>query len=200
MMKNMNTNTKIWSLMTATLFSGLLVSGTTTAAEIICTDPELNHMSMDDSQASACLDSGLGNLQGDSTLDPFLSGVGSEYTFLEKSTGTSSPTPMYSLSYTDEDNGSGTWEFDSSVWDSYGTIALGFKFGGGNEPDNWFVYELVSGVSSGDWLYDAEQGQGLSHMNIYAKDSVEVPEPGTLALFGLGIVGLTLTRRKTRAS
>lgn len=197
----MNTKTKLWSLTAAALVSGLMMSGTVTAAPIICTDPTINHMSMDDSQASACLDSGLGNIQGDNAVqDDFLNGVGSDYQFIEKSEGASNPTPMYGLTYSDAGDGTGTWEFDSSVWDLYDTIAIGFKFGGQNQPDTWFVYELVSDISSGDWIYNAGGGQGLSHMNLYGKDSVQVPEPGTLALFGLGIVGLTLARRKTRAS
>lgn len=196
----MNTKAKLWSLMTATLASGLMMSGTVTAAPIICTDPTINHMSMDDSQASACLDSGLGNIQGDNAVqDDFLNDVGSDYQFIEKSEGASNPTPMYGLTYSDAGDGTGTWAFDIGLWSEFDTIALGFKYGGGNEPDNWFVYELVSGVSSGDWTYVADQGDGLSHMNLYGKDTVQVPEPGTLALLGLGIVGLTLARRKSAA-
>lgn len=197
----MNTRTTLWSLMTATLASGLMMSGSATAAAIICTDPNINHMSMDDSQASACLDSGLGNIQGDNAVqDAFLSGVGSDYSFIEKSEDPSNPTAMYSLEYSDDGDGTGTWMFDGSLWADYGTVALGFKFGGGNEPDNWFVYELVSGVSSGDWAYFANKGDGLSHVNLYGKRSVQVPEPGTLALLGLGIVGLTLARRRNRTN
>ncbi|MDF0749918.1 PEP-CTERM sorting domain-containing protein [Marinobacter sp. 71-i] len=198
----MNTRTKLWSLMIATLSSGLMLSGTAMAAPIICSDPTINHMSMDDSQASACLDSGLGNIQGDNAVqDPFLSGVGTDYQFIEKSEGASNPTTMYSLEYAGS-NGTGTWEFDSSLWGDFGTIALGFKFGGGNQPDNWFVYELVPGVSSGNWAFNLplDGGDGLSHMNLYGKNSVQVPEPGTLALLGLGIIGLTLARRKNRTS
>lgn len=198
----MNTTTKFWSLMTATLASGLILSGTATAAPIVCSDDTINHMTMDDSQASACLASGLGNIAGDGP-DPFLDGAaGAGYQFLEKldiddDTG---PMPLTGLNFTDAGDGTGTWLFDSSLWGSYGTIALGFKYGGGNEPDNWFVYELVSGISSGDWTYIADKGQGLSHMNVYAKGSVSVPEPGTLALLGLGLVGFTLARRKNRTS
>lgn len=193
----MNTTTKFWSLMTATLASGLILSGTATAATIVCSDDTINHMTMDDSQASACLASGLGNIAGDGP-DPFLDD-NADYSFIEKSDGASNPTPLYDLEY-DGANGSGTWEFDSSLWSQFGTIALGFKFGGGNQPDNWFVYELVSGVSSGDWTYIANRGDGLSHVNLYGKGSVQVPEPGTLALLGLGLVGFTLARRKNRAS
>lgn len=197
----MKTKTTFWSLMTATLASGLMMSGSATADLIICSNPDINHMTMDDSQATACLGSGVGNIAGDGP-DLFLSSTaGTDYDFIEKSEGASNPTPLYSLQYAGSD-GTGTWEFDESLWESFGTIALGFKFGGGSNPDNWFVYELVPNVSSGDWTFSLPLGggDGLSHMNLYGKNSVQVPEPGTLALLGLGIVGLTLTRRRNRAS
>lgn len=198
----MNRNTKRWSMMTATLASGLVMFGTVTAAEIICTDPEINHMSMDDSQASACLASGLntpaftGNAQ-----DVFLTdSAGSGYDFIEKSEGTGNPTDVYSLQY-DQSGSDGTWQFDGSLWSTFDTVALGFKFGTGNQPDNWFVYELQPNVSSGDWaFFGGNTGGGLSNVALYGKESVSVPEPGTLALFGLGLVGLTLARRKNRTN
>lgn len=196
----MNTRTGFWALMSATLASGLIMSGTAMAAPILCSDPTINHMSMDDSQASACLDSGYGNIQGDGPNDDFLNGVGTDYAFIEKSENASNPTSLYSLEYTDDGDGTGTWQFDSSLWASYSTIALGFKFGQGAGADSWFVYELVSGVDSGDWTYLSSKVQGLSHVNLYGKNTVRVPEPGTLALLGIGIVGLTLARRKRHTS
>jgi hypothetical protein len=38
-------------------------------------------------------------------------------------------------------------------------------------------------------------GDGLSHVSIFGGDGHEVPEPGTLALLGLGLAGLGLRRR-----
>jgi hypothetical protein len=38
-----------------------------------------------------------------------------------------------------------------------------------NNPDEWFVYALVNGVSSGNWEFvqDPSQGGGLSHVNLF---------------------------------
>jgi hypothetical protein len=179
--------------------AGLIFSASAHSAMISCSDnPALNYMQMDDSQASACLDSGVGNLTGNPANDLFLNGAGSDYQFASKSDD-SNP---YNLTY-----GNGTWSFDSSFWDDYSDAALGFKFGTGNTPDEWFVFSLQDLVSSGEWafFYGTDNanttGGGLSHMNLYGKEgSVSVPEPGTIALLGLGLVGLTLTRRKKNAA
>lgn len=204
----MDTKTRLWSLVPAALASGLLISGTATAAAIDCTDPTSNYMQMDDSQAAACLASGDNNpsFTGSNT-DIFLSDdpgdPGFGYQYIDKSEGADQTTGVYDLKYTqsleDSSEGAGTWEFDSSLWSNFDTIALGFKFGAGEQGDNWFVYELMPNVSDGNWAYFGK-GPGLSNIALYGKESVSVPEPGTLGLLGLGLVGFTLARRKNRAS
>lgn len=175
----------------------LALSANSYGTMIACNDdPTINYMEMSDTQAASCLASGVGNLNGNASNDLFLTGAGTDYALASKSDG-SNP---YNLTY---DNDS--WSFDSSFWDDHSDAALGFKFGTGNTPDEWFVFSLKDLVHSGEWAFyhgsdfSKETGGGLSHVNLYGKEGgISVPEPGTVALLGLGLVGLTLSRRNRR--
>ncbi|HET8850154.1 MAG TPA: PEP-CTERM sorting domain-containing protein [Marinobacter sp.] len=181
----------------------LLAAQAAQGAVISCnTDPNINYMQMSTSEASACLDSGVGNLTGANDNDLFINndGTGDGYLSAGKTPDEDDPNP-FNITYT-KDGSTGTWSFDSSFWDSYASAALGFKFGTGNQADEWFVFSLVDGVSSGSWAFfqgedsDKEKRGGLSHVNLYYKDTVSVTEPGTLGLMGLGLLGLLTLRRK----
>lgn len=194
----MRTTTKVITSTLAGLLAGIIYTGSVLAAPILCSaDTSKNHMSIDDSEVASCLASGSGNLTGNPMNDLFLnSAAGSGYTSVGKSDEPA--TNLYNLSFTQTD-GSGTWSFDSSFWDDYDAGAIAFKFGTGNNPDEWFVYELQDGVFSGDWSFINVfgQGGGLSHIGLYATN-VSVPEPATLGLLGLGLLGLAATRRRTQ--
>ena len=166
------------------------------AAPVYCTavSTTRNYMSVDSSQVDTCLLSGVGNIGQAAHLDPFLNNAaGSGWTNVSSS---------FSLSFTQSGSG-GTWSIDSAAWSQYENLALGFKFGTGNRPDEWFVFTLADLVSSGNWTFFnvGGRGGGLSHLTLYASGERSVPEPGTLGLLGLGLAGMAagMRRRRKRA-
>jgi hypothetical protein len=99
---------------------------------------------------------------------------------------------------------SGSFTIHGDAWDAYDRLLIGFKVGGGRQvpfPD-WAVFELSSGVLTGDWLIQPNQGSGLSHIILYGMDDdetiTEVPEPASLLLLGGGLMAAARRRRNKR--
>jgi hypothetical protein len=198
---------------------GLLALSTATNAGVIKCDvdaPNLkNYMEVPDTQASACLGAGVGTLSGNPSggnADEFLaSAAGAGYATASKSDGTN----PFGLAY---DKPLETWSFNASAWSIHpaGTkLVLGFKWGTGSTPDEYFLFQLIPGVSSGsyDWFPIAVKGigaGGLSHMILYSTrcvagtpgceppDRDRVSEPGSAALLGLGLLGIAGFRRNLK--
>lgn len=176
--------------------SAITYTQSASAAPLLCEDVTVNHMYVDTSQVSACLGAGYGNgtagnINGNPGNDGFLTGVGAGLGF----------TGIDGGSFT-QSGSSGTFSLDASLWDTWSEIAIGFKFGTGNKPDEWFVYLLNPLVASGDWQFVNmfTTGGGLSHVQLYGGErNTNVPEPGTLALLGVGLLGAAVSRRRKQA-
>lgn len=162
------------------------------AVPVACQSVTNNHMYIDSSAVSSCVDAGSGNINGNPLTDDFLlSNPSLDWEGLGDANFGQLPVLTPKL------GSLGAFWFDDGLWDSWDSIAIGFKFGTGNRGDNWFVYELNQGVSAGLWGFVNyfHKGGGLSHVELYGVER-SVPEPAALGLFGAALLGVALARRR----
>ncbi len=100
----------------------------------------------------------------------------------------------------------GNWEIKSNFWNVFdqGIISIHVGHGGG-DPD-WFAFLIDEGATSGMFSYgiDSGRGGGLSNIRLWgAREPTsgrgDVPEPSVILLFGAGLIGFGLVRRKVKA-
>lgn len=109
---------------------------------------------------------------------------------------------------------SGTWTYTP------GTDDPGIRYWAAKAGNDfnlfWYVDDAEEGVCAGDaynfaclnlaqvvtqGFWETPEGKNLSHITFYdSEPPISVPEPGSLALFGLGMLGLFFARKKTKSA
>jgi len=86
-----------------------------------------------------------------------------------------------------------------------GISYIGFHFGNGSSNPDSFIVQISGASGSFNFVNPTLTGLGLSNVYVFNScvgeecEITEIPEPGSLALIGLGLAGIALLRRRRRS-
>ncbi|HEY5800208.1 MAG TPA: PEP-CTERM sorting domain-containing protein [Burkholderiaceae bacterium] len=146
---------------------------------------------------SQCLLVGAGNINGNNQDDAAF--LASGWIFVDSTDGSGGAHNGW-LTITGNGTQAGGFSINGSSYLTYDRIAIGLKSGNGQLDPDWAIFELADNTFSGTWTISS---QSLSHAILYGRGTpggggpgTGIPEPGTLALLGLGALAATSIRRR----
>jgi len=176
---------------------GLLSAGCLSAGEITCSPDNQRVATLGDAVECKTLNSV--NLNSPAQIDALFDDLGDPWVKEGELTGAGSNDLFTVTADSWGVDVDGQWFIADSFWSTYSRAVITMHVGqGGGNPDA-FAWLITPGETSGSFSYEriSGTGGGLSNLFLFGSgDPLRVPEPGTLALLGLGLLGLGTTRRR----
>lgn len=124
----------------------------------------------------------------------YLALLGDKVTYLGRQDGSGLAPGIVSITTSNTGGLSGTWMLNAGTTGFIGDFVA--IHAGNGQSDNLFAID--SPGTSGTWA--TNNGKGLSNFDLFGMISTtKVPEPGTLALLGIGLIAIgLLSRRRSR--